>query len=115
MFKYLPYLYAFGLIFFITQPALASTILYAEMASIDVNESIELGNLEIKDLGKVVFSAVRNKKQIFIDALDQKGRKVGRAETVIGVKETPIFLITTSGLEKVIIKWEKAPKITPQK
>ena len=68
----------------------------------------EVGKLNIKNVGIISFLARRSGNQIFIQALGPDGKLVGRAESVAGVKETPIYVMATSGLKKVLLHWKSS-------
>ena len=44
--------------------------------------------------------------QAVIHAQNFDSKIKGKAETVIGLKETPIFVLTPNGLKKIIVHWK---------
>ena len=81
---------------------------YLSVPRVQTTEFTELGKLNIENVGIISFSARRSGNQLFIQALGPDGKLVGRAETVAGVKETPIYVMAPSGLKKVVIQWKSS-------
>ncbi len=70
-----------------------------------LKNAVEVGSLEVIGVGKVLFKAKRNGGQIVIKAQGPDGKAIGRAETIVGLRSTPIYILTPSGLEKIEIVW----------
>jgi hypothetical protein len=41
-----------------------------------------------------------------VQALGPEGKVIGRAESVVGLKETPIYIAASKGLKKVTVIWQ---------
>jgi len=75
------------------------------MRSEQLERSVELGSLDVQNIGKVVLFARKKGTQLFIEASGPGGKMLGRAETFVGVAETPIYITTIDGLKKITIFW----------
>jgi len=49
--------------------------------------------------------ARRNGNLLVVHARGPDGKVIGKAETVIGLKDTPIYVLTPGGLKKITIYW----------
>lgn len=67
---------------------------------------VDLGQIQVPPLGLIRFSGKKDGNQIIVKALGSDGSVVGRAETVSGLNETPIYINSPQGLKKIILKWE---------
>ena len=56
-------------------------------------------------MGAVSLIARKNGNQLVVHARDPDGKIIGKAETVIGLKDTPIYIATSEGLKKITIYW----------
>jgi len=70
-----------------------------------LQDSTELGGTLIDGVGEVSLVARKNGKQVVIFAQDSNGKVIGKAETVVGLKETPIYIVAPEGLKKITIQW----------
>ena len=68
---------------------------------------VELGAMEVDGTGSVRLTAARTGTRIVIQALDPNNKVIGQAESVIGPKETLIYLTTPGGLKKLTILWNE--------
>ena len=84
----------------------ADSNLYVSLSSEQVKISSDLGMIEIEGVGEVGLIARRNGNQLVVHAQDPDGKIIGKAETVIGLKETPIYVLTPAGLKKITIYWD---------
>jgi len=78
---------------------------HVSLSSGQVKNPSDLGNLEIDGVGEVGLIARRNGNQLVVHAKDPDGKVIGKAETVVGLKNTPIYILTPDGLEKITIYW----------
>jgi hypothetical protein len=85
--------------------AMSDISMSVPMLAHQLQKSTELGKLHVEGLGDVNLVARRNGNQLVIHAQDSFGHTVGKAETVVGLKETPIYVLTPQGLEKITIYW----------
>jgi len=83
----------------------AGTSLFTPVLSEQLNNVAELGKVQVEGVGEVTLIARRNKNQLIIHAQDAIGHVIGKAETLSGLKETPIYVLTDTGLKKIIIHW----------
>jgi hypothetical protein len=65
----------------------------------------DLGTLKVDGVGVVRLTARRDGKQLLIQAAGRDGTVVGKAETVVGLHETPLYVKTPSGLKQLTIRW----------
>jgi hypothetical protein len=70
-----------------------------------VNGLEELGSLEVAGVGAVRFTARREGKQIVVQVLGPGDKVLGRAESVIGVHETLVYIMSPKGLQKLQVTW----------
>ncbi len=75
------------------------------IASSDIHGSTDLGSTHVDGSGEVSFTASKNGMQIVVHASRADGTVIGRAETVVGLTQTPIYVTTDSGLQKITIYW----------
>lgn len=85
--------------------ALADTDLRVAIVSSQIQGSTELGKIHVDGLGEVSFIGSKNGNQVVVHAKDPEGEVIGKAETVIGLKQTPIYVLTSDGLTKITIYW----------
>jgi len=83
----------------------AASNFYVSLSSGQVKSSSDLGKIEIEGAGEVSMIAHRDGNQLVIYAQDPDGKVIGKAETVIGLKQTPIYVLTSEGLKKITIYW----------
>jgi hypothetical protein len=75
------------------------------LSSDQIKFSSDLGKIEVEGVGEVGLIARRNGNQLVVHARGPDGKIIGKAETVIGLKDTPIYVLTPGGLEKITIYW----------
>ncbi len=83
----------------------ADTEIHVLLPSNQLKNASNLGNIAIDGVGEVGLIARRNGNQLVVHAQDPDGKVIGKAETVIGLKDTPIYILTPAGLEKITIYW----------
>ena len=83
----------------------AGPVLQVPMPSVAISESAELGSAEVDGVGRVSFTAKRNGNQLIVLALGPGGEVIGKADSVIGLPETPIYLRAKGGLSQFKIVW----------
>lgn len=67
---------------------------------------VALGEVEIPGVGKVTLAAKRTGVRLVIHARDAHGSEIGRAETVVGLNETRLYVSSPSGLRAILIRWK---------
>lgn len=67
--------------------------------------SSSLGAIEIDGVGSVRLTAQKNGNQVIVHAEGPDGKVIGRAESIVGLRDTPIYVKTSKGLEKITIYW----------
>jgi len=87
--------------------AVAEPVLNVSMQSIELEKITQLGEIDIKGVGKVYLTAYRSGMQVVVKAVRADQILLGRAETTIGLMETYVYLRTPDGLKKVTIAWGK--------
>jgi hypothetical protein len=95
--------------FVLTVSALASedTVLKVAQKADQVMGVVDLGVLQVQGVGSVKLTARREGKQLVVQALGPDEKVIGRAETVIGVKETQVFVATPQGLKTLTVLWKE--------
>jgi hypothetical protein len=83
----------------------ADSNFYVSLASDQVKSSSDLGKIEVEGVGAVNLIARKNGNQLTVHAQGPDGKVIGKAETVVGLKQTPIYVLTDDGLKKVTIYW----------
>lgn len=66
----------------------------------------DLGSLKVEGFGTVTLKARQTGKQLTVQVLSPAGKVIGQAESVTGVRETPVAIITPKGLVTLIVVWE---------
>lgn len=92
----------------LSQPAWAadSLTLTANSPTDQTQGPVELGTLDVAGTGSVKLAATRTGTRIVIQALDPDNKVIGQAESVVGPKETLIYVKTKGGLKKMTILWK---------
>lgn len=90
-------------------PARADAELRVALRSKDISSSLDLGSVEIEGLGAVRVHARREGQRMILHASGPDGRVLGRGETTVGLNETPIFVPTPDGHEKITVLWGSLP------
>jgi len=92
----------------LTVSALAAEegVLTVDIKADQVSSVQELGSLKIAGVGMVKLTASREGKRLVVQASGEEGKVIGRAESVIGPKETLIYVTTPGGLKKLTILWK---------
>ena len=85
--------------------AMAEPVLKVTMQSIDLQKVTELGEIEIEGVGRVQLTAHRSNKQVVVKVSGPGRELLGRAETTVGLAETPVYVRTPHGLRKIIVVW----------
>ena len=83
----------------------AASELSVSFLSSDVGQSTDLGIVEVEGAGRIKLIASKNGNQLIVHARGPDGTVIGRAESVIGVRDTPIYVSTSDGLQKITILW----------
>ena len=83
----------------------ADTDFHVSLLSEQIKNSSNLGNVEVEGAGAVNLIARKNGNQLIVHARGPDGKVIGKAETVVGLKDTPIYVLTSEGLKKITIYW----------
>ena len=67
---------------------------------------VDLGTLPVEGAGTVKLTARRDGTRITVQAIGGEGKVIGQAESVVGPKETLIYVTTKGGLKKLTILWK---------
>jgi hypothetical protein len=73
---------------------------------VDGKPAAPIGKLVINGAGEVTFYADRSQTRLVIKAVDAHGAQIGRAETVVGIGDTPLYIRVTQGLYKIVVHWQ---------
>jgi len=65
-----------------------------------------IGKLTVAGAGEVTFLANRTQGRLVINAKGADGAQIGRAESVVGLGDTPIYIQSAQGLYKIVIHWK---------
>jgi hypothetical protein len=85
----------------------ADSDFYAGRSSIQLENSTSLGDIEIDGVGVVTLSARKSGNLLVVHARGADGVVIGKAETVVGLEDTPIYISTGAGLKKITIHWSE--------
>lgn len=69
--------------------------------------TLDLGSVSVPGLGPVRIVAQRQATTVTLFATGADGQLVGQAESVVGVRETPIAVQTPDGLKTITINWPR--------
>ena len=83
----------------------ADPVLEVAKKSVELGQVEQLGVVEVDGVGSVHLSARRNDMQVVIKASGPGQELLGRAETTIGLAETPVYIRTPDGLRKITVVW----------
>ncbi len=97
--------FTFLILLLVAMNANAESNFYAGHPSAQLENSAVLGDVEIEDVGAVRLTARKNGTQLTVHAQDASGKVIGKAETVIGLNDTPIYILTSDGIKKITIYW----------
>jgi hypothetical protein len=56
--------------------------------------------------GKVTFFANLTQGRLVIKAVRADGSQIGRAESIVGLGDTPIYIQSLQGLRKILVHWK---------
>lgn len=85
--------------------ARADVDIRVSIVSSEIQGSTNLGKTYVEGSGEVNLIASKNGNQVVVHAQDPEGKVIGKAETVIGLNQTPIYVLTSDGLKKITIFW----------
>lgn len=83
----------------------ADSKLSVSILSGQVGSATGLGDIDIEGVGVVSLTAQKSGNQLIVHARQADGTVIGKAESVVGLRDTPIYVKTPSGLEKITIYW----------
>jgi hypothetical protein len=106
----------FALAVLMTRASVAADVLLPEPSSgapsiaasypVDGKPAAPIGKLVINGAGEVTFYADRSQTRLVVKAIDAHGVQIGRAETVVGIGDTPMYIRLTQGLYKIVVHWQ---------
>ena len=97
--------YALGAETFAPEPASGPPTLTAQY-SVDGKPPSMIGRLTLAGAGEVTFLAHLTQGRLVINATGADGAQIGRAESVVGLGDTPIYIRSAQGLYKIVIHWK---------
>ena len=65
-----------------------------------------IGKVTVTGAGRVTVLANLSQGRLVLKALAADGSQIGRAESVTGLGDTPIYIRSTQGLYKILIHWK---------
>ena len=83
----------------------AESSLQVSILSDQVANSTGLGQVDIDGVGAVNLVAQKNGNQLIVHAQGPDGTVIGKSESVVGLRDTPIYIKTPDGLKKITIYW----------
>ncbi len=83
----------------------AESSLRVPMQPAQIASPTDLGKVDIEGFGAVALVAQKQGSQLIVHAQGPDGSVIGKAESVIGLRDTPIYVMTSQGLEKITIYW----------
>ncbi len=87
-------------------PAWADVELVVSVPSAHPHAATELGTVDIPAVGRVTVTAQWDGARVLLQATNPAGSIIGRAETVMGLQHTPLYLQTPAGLTRLLIRWQ---------
>jgi len=66
----------------------------------------KLGSIKVEGVGTVKLTASLEGKLVVVQAIGAEGKVLGRAESTVGLNETPIYVTTPKGLKKLTVIWK---------
>ncbi len=87
-------------------PAWADVELVVSVPSAHLQAATALGTVDIPAVGRVTVTAQRDGARVLLQATNPAGSIIGRAETVMGLQHTPLYLRTPAGLTRLLIRWQ---------
>jgi hypothetical protein len=97
--------YAHGAEIFAPEPASGPPTIDAHYPD-DGRPSSVIGKLIVAGTGEVTFFANRVQGRLVLKAVGADGAQIGRAESVVGLGDTPIYIHSAQGLYKILIHWK---------
>jgi hypothetical protein len=97
--------YALGAETFAPEPASGPPTLTAQYP-VDGKPPSMIGRLTLAGAGEVTFLAHLTQGRLVINATGADGAQIGRAESVVGLGDTPIYIRSAQGLYKIVIHWK---------
>ncbi len=94
------------LLLVLLSPAWADVELVVSVPSAHLHAATELGTVDIPAVGRVTVTAQRDGARVLLQATNPAGSIIGRAETVMGLQHTPLYLRTPAGLTRLLIRWQ---------
>jgi hypothetical protein len=73
---------------------------------IDGRPASTIGKLKVTGAGRVTFFANREQNRLVLKAVGADGAQLGRAESLVGIGDTPIYIRSSKGLYKIIVHWK---------
>jgi hypothetical protein len=72
----------------------------------DAKPPAVIGKLTVTGTGAVTLLANRSQGRLVIKAMDESGTLVGRAETIMGIGDTSLYIRSSRGLFKIMVHWK---------
>ncbi len=90
---------------FAPEPAAGPPVINAPYPD-DGKPPVVIGELTVAGAGKVTLSANRTQSRLLLKAVGTDGTQIGRAESVVGLGDTPIYIRSARGLYKILVHWK---------
>jgi hypothetical protein len=97
--------YVLGAESLVPEPASGAPTLAAEYPS-DGKPPSAIGKLYVRGVGDITFLASRSQGRLVLSAVGTDGAQLGRAESVVGLGDTPIYIRSSKGLMRIVIHWK---------
>ncbi|HTV97302.1 MAG TPA: hypothetical protein VME42_14940 [Steroidobacteraceae bacterium] len=102
---FLPSGWALGAETFAPAPASGAPTITAEYP-VEGKPDLVIGKLTVSGAGEVTFLANRSRGRLLLKAVGADGTQLGRAESLVGLGDTPIYIRSRQGLYKILIHWK---------
>ncbi len=89
---------------FAPEPVSGPPTLAAEYPS-DGQLASAIGKLLVPGVGEVTILANRSQGRLVLKAVGAAGAQLGRAESVMGLGDTPIYVRSSTSLVKIVVHW----------
>jgi hypothetical protein len=91
---------------FVPEPASGPPVITAAYP-LEAQADVLIGKLKVVGTGKVRFFAHVNQGRLYLKAVGSDGAPIGRAESVVGLGDTPLYVRSSKGLYKILVHWKQ--------
>jgi hypothetical protein len=95
-----------SLVIAVSAIAAEESVLKVDLKADQVQGVQNLGSMKVEGFGTVKLTASLEGKLVVVQAIGAEGKVLGRAESTVGLNETPIYVTTPKGLKKLTVIWK---------